>query len=95
MARRLLDREIRKLHSAFVEAAYSGNEKGFLTDEQLEDMLILLNRIDEATEEEVLAFALSLRQKGEGEEHVESPQTPTDASGGEFVDEDDPRTVLD
>ncbi len=95
MARRLLDREIRKLHSAFVEAAYSGNEKGFLTDEQLEDMLILLNRIDEATEEEVLAFALSLRQKGEGEEPVESPQTSTDASGGEFVDEDDPRTVWD
>ena len=56
MARRLLDREIRKLHSAFVEAAYSGNEKGFLTDEQLEDMLILLNRIDEATEEEIFAL---------------------------------------
>lgn len=65
MTRRLLDREIRKLHSAFVEAAYRGNEKGLLTDEQLEDMLMLLNRIDEATEEEVLAFALSLRPERE------------------------------
>lgn len=100
MRNRLLERELQRVHSLFVDAVYNGHDAGKLTDEQMEGLIDILSRIDEVSEDEVRAFVATLTPRAAEEAVLESTESAEDvgtvegepAEGG-FVDEDDPRLV--